>query len=153
MLTKLTTIAIDCSINLSVLLPFKKGLTTVESKYLPVGSTTAILQPFTYPGSNANTTLSFIGGVSSNASRFLPKLSIAAASPSSVKSLLISLSIDGSINLLYESAIASLTISTTKDLSFLIIRLFIYSITLSLSLSIDTLIIPSVSPLLRANIL
>ena len=42
-----------------------------------------------------STTFSFIGGVSNNDSKFFPKFFIALSSPNSVKSLLISLSIDG----------------------------------------------------------
>ena len=79
---------------------FKKGFITVESRYLPFLSITAILHPLTNPGSKANTIFSFIGGCNNNPSRFLPKLSIATSSAFSFNSLLISLSIDGSINLL-----------------------------------------------------
>ena len=63
-------------------------------------STTANLHPLTNPGSKANTTFSFNGGCKSKHSKFLPKLSIALSSAFSVKSLLISLSIDGPISLL-----------------------------------------------------
>ena len=97
---KFLTIILLCSIYLSLLEPFKNGLITVESKYLPVESITANLHPLTYPGSKAKTIFSFIGGCKSKLSKFLPKLSIADTSAISVKSLLISLSILGLISLL-----------------------------------------------------
>ena len=84
----------------SSLIPFKKGLITVESKYFPRESITANLHPLTKPGSNARTFFSFKGGQSNRASRFFPKLSMAASSPFSVKSERTSLSTDGLINLL-----------------------------------------------------
>ena len=72
----------------------------MEKRYLPVLSITANLHPFVKPGSRANTIFSFIGGVNNNDSKFDEKFSIAFISAFSVKSLRISLSIEGCINLL-----------------------------------------------------
>ena len=69
-------------------------------KILLVGSITANLHPVLYAGSKPNTTLSFIGGVNNNFSRFLPKISIAPSSAFSFSSALTSLSTLGNINLL-----------------------------------------------------
>ena len=75
------------------------GFITHEYKYLPVSSRHASLHPLVYPGSNASTLLFLIGGCKSKLSKFLPKFSIAVSPAFSLSSLLISLSIDGPINL------------------------------------------------------
>ena len=108
-------------LSLTSLLFLLNGYITQEYKYLPVLSITASLHPLVKPGSNASTIFSLIGGCSKSASTFLLKLLIASILALSVRSLLISLSIDGYINLLKLSIIASLTISHTKLSLFLII--------------------------------
>ena len=68
------------------------GYITAISSFLPVLSITANLHPVLNAGSKPNTILSFIGGVSNNFSKFLPKFSIALFSPISVSSVRFSLS-------------------------------------------------------------
>ena len=75
------------------------GYITLIFKGLPVSSTTASLHPVLNPGSYPKTTCPFIGGVKRSFSKLLEKFSIALSSATLVKSLLISLSILGLINL------------------------------------------------------
>ena len=82
------------------------GYTVALSKNLPVASNTATLHPVLNPGSYPITTLPLIGGCIRSAFKFSLNINIAPSSPLSVSSLLTSLSIDGNINLLYESLIA-----------------------------------------------
>ena len=70
-----------------------------EYKYLPVPSNIANLHPLEYPGSKPSTLWFLIGGVINKFSKFLSKISIASLEATSESSLLISLSILGSINL------------------------------------------------------
>ena len=76
------------------------GYTVALSKNLPVASNTATLHPVLKPGSYPITTLPFIGGCIRSAFKFSLNINIAPSSPLSVSSFLISLSIDGNINLL-----------------------------------------------------
>ena len=87
---------------------------------MPLGDKTANLQPVLKAGSKPKTFEFLIGGVKSKCSKLSWKVKIAFLEASSVNSLLISLSILGSINLFKASLIATFTVSQTKDFSFLI---------------------------------
>ena len=75
------------------------GYTVVVANTFPVSSITAILHPVLYAGSKPITVIPLIGGCNNNCLAFLPNTFIACSSDLSVRSFLISLSIDGSINL------------------------------------------------------
>ena len=127
------------------------GYITPVSKTFPVSSITANLQPVLYAGSNPKTVNPFKGAPSNNCFAFFPNTSIACLSAFSVKSVLISLSTDGSINLLKLSSIVSLSICS--NLSFFIILRSIKLSILSTGFSILTFKNSSFSPLFIANIL
>ena len=87
------------------------GYTVVVASNFPVSSITAILHPVLYAGSNPITVNPFKGAPINNCLAFCPNTFIAFSSAFSVKSDLISLSTDGSINLLKLSLTVSSNIS------------------------------------------
>ena len=76
-----TSFALACSVLLCGLC----GYTIASSKNLPLASTTAILHPLTYPGSNPITTFPFSGGCKSRFFIFSPNTLIALSCANSVR--------------------------------------------------------------------
>ncbi len=72
---------------------------TVVSKTFPVGSTTASLQPVLNAGSQPRTVCPETGGCRRSCFKLLPKTFMAPSSAASVRPLLISRSMEGSISL------------------------------------------------------
>ena len=128
------------------------GYKTAVSNTFPVSSITANLHPVLYAGSKPSTVYPFNGAPSNNCFAFLPNTSIAWISALSVKSDLISLSNDGSINLFQESAIVAFNSSFLVE--FFIIMAFSKSAkTFSSGFVIFTFSNFSFSPLFIASIL
>jgi hypothetical protein len=82
------------------------------ARNLPVGSTTASLHPVLNHGSKPSTVFHLIGGVKSKFFIFSPNTLIAASSAHAFLSDLISLSIEGSVNLINQSWMASFKYET-----------------------------------------